>query len=231
MTKPELTPEQFKEFHRVMEDEYAIEYADIDDEMIESGRNIFAAGLAAGQQGNAVSQPVVNEVIISGVQALIDSLLPNFEYVGVSLRVSQEDHAAIRSAIAGASTALHLLKARLNPPPAAPRAHDVVDLDRDFLAAINEAVGRNTWMPPEYVSNDWHTDVLRFLEYGPQVFSNAVPSAPLDEERVIELAKEAGFAWHESTGLYKPNNHTHLPINDELLRFAALIARELRGAP
>lgn len=121
MTKPELTPEQEAKCREDF-DTTSILASARESALWTNWQIAWQRGLAAGQQGNAVSQPVVNEVIISGVQALIDSLLPNFEYVGVSLRVSQEDHAAIRSAIAGASTALHLLKARLNPPPAAPSA-------------------------------------------------------------------------------------------------------------
>lgn len=50
------------------------------------------------------------DIAAQGVRALIDSLMPNFEYVGVSLRVSPEDHAAIRSAMAGASTAVRLIE-------------------------------------------------------------------------------------------------------------------------
>lgn len=50
------------------------------------------------------------DIVEQGFTALLDSLMPNFEYVGVSLRVSSEDHAAIRSAMAGARTAIQLLK-------------------------------------------------------------------------------------------------------------------------
>jgi hypothetical protein len=50
------------------------------------------------------------DIAAQGVQSLLDSLMPSFEYVGVSLRVSAEDHAAIRSAMAGARTSLQLIR-------------------------------------------------------------------------------------------------------------------------
>ncbi|WP_439606826.1 hypothetical protein [Hydrogenophaga sp.] len=51
--------------------------------------------------------------------AMREALMPSFEYVGVSLRVSQEDHAAIRSALAGLSTSLHMVRAALATKPQA----------------------------------------------------------------------------------------------------------------
>lgn len=50
------------------------------------------------------------EIVEQGFSTLLDSLMPSFEYVGVALRVSAEDHAAIRSAMAGARTSIQLLK-------------------------------------------------------------------------------------------------------------------------
>lgn len=42
-----------------------------------------------------------------------------------------------------------------------------LDIDQSNWEAIQQAVSRNTWMPPEYVQNDWMADILRYLEFGP----------------------------------------------------------------
>lgn len=43
----------------------------------------------------------------------------------------------------------------------------VVRLDELNWQAITAAASRSKWMPPQYVVNDWHADVCRWLEHGP----------------------------------------------------------------
>jgi hypothetical protein len=40
-----------------------------------------------------------------------------------------------------------------------------------FLDACNEAVKASTWMPAEYMANDWQADVLDLLRNGPGTFT------------------------------------------------------------
>src|SRR5690606_14219623 len=46
-----------------------------------------------------------------------------------------------------------------------------IDLDRVFLDACNDAVRASTWMPAEYMANDWQADVLDLLRNGPGTFT------------------------------------------------------------
>lgn len=45
-----------------------------------------------------------------------------------------------------------------------------IDLDREFAKAMDKAVAESTWMPEEYMANDWQSDVLAFLRNGPAAF-------------------------------------------------------------
>lgn len=53
----------------------------------------------------------------------------------------------------------------------------VIDLGQVFLDAINKAVAENTWMPAEYVANDWQADVIDYLRNGPDTFAAAPEGA------------------------------------------------------
>lgn len=53
------------------------------------------------------------------------------------------------------------LRALLDAP-----AENVIDVSASDWAAIQEAAIESTWMPPEYMRNDWVDDVCRFLREG-----------------------------------------------------------------
>ena len=53
------------------------------------------------------------------------------------------------------------LRALLDAP-----AENVIDVSASDWAAIQEAASESTWMPPEYMRNDWVSDVCRFLREG-----------------------------------------------------------------
>lgn len=63
----------------------------------------------------------------------------------------------------------------------------MIDLDRVFLDAVKQAVAEQTWMPAEYVANDWQADVLDFLRNGPSAF--AAPLPPVDDAMVERAAR------------------------------------------
>jgi hypothetical protein len=69
------------------------------------------------------------QIALDGLKTLRESLLPSFAMRGVSLRVSQEDHDAIRSALAGASTGVVLIEraiaAILDAPESAPGGEQI----------------------------------------------------------------------------------------------------------
>lgn len=46
-------------------------------------------------------------------------------------------------------------------------AKNMIDVSATDWAAIQEAASQSTWMPPEYMRNDWVDDVCRFLREGP----------------------------------------------------------------
>lgn len=58
-----------------------------------------------------------------------------------------------------------------------------IDLDRVFLDACNDAVKASTWMPAEYMANDWQADVLDLLRNGPGTFT----PQPAEAVDMIEL--------------------------------------------
>jgi len=98
-------------------------------EIIKAARVLLSSPPRAGSETTASAsvQEVMGaevvahlEIAVQGVEALIDSLMPCFENVGVSLRISAEDHAAIRSAMAGASTAVKLIRNAIGATHAAP---------------------------------------------------------------------------------------------------------------
>lgn len=84
-------------------------------------RNSYVQGTWEGWQARAsiATQPLeqkpVGVIVEQALANLCDALTPAFTYRGVSLRVSQEDHEVIRSALAGANTALHLLRTTAQP--------------------------------------------------------------------------------------------------------------------
>lgn len=47
------------------------------------------------------------------------------------------------------------------------RGDRVIRLDEINWKTLLEAASRSKWMPPEYVVNDWHADLCRWLEHGP----------------------------------------------------------------
>lgn len=54
------------------------------------------------------------------------------------------------------------LRALLDAP-----AENMIDVSATDWAAIQEAASESTWMPSEYMRNDWVEDVCRFLREGP----------------------------------------------------------------
>jgi hypothetical protein len=52
---------------------------------------------------------------------------------------------------------------------------EVIDLDQLFLMLLREAVGQQTWMPPEYTANDWQADILDYVRNGPSAFTGETP--------------------------------------------------------
>ena len=42
----------------------------------------------------------------------------------------------------------------------------VIDLDAEAWAQIKQAASESTWMPPEYISNNWIADLCEFLRNG-----------------------------------------------------------------
>jgi len=45
-----------------------------------------------------------------------------------------------------------------------------IDLDEESWRSIKQAASESTWMPKEYMKNDWVSDVCRFLKEGPGAF-------------------------------------------------------------
>lgn len=58
----------------------------------------------------------------------------------------------------------------------------VIDLDKSAMALLSEAASQSSWVPPEYMANDWVSDCARFLRTGEGV------TPPLDSEAVKRLA-------------------------------------------
>ncbi|MNE15636.1 hypothetical protein D3C81_441830 [compost metagenome] len=52
------------------------------------------------------------------------------------------------------------------------RAETVVNLDEAAWEMIQTAASKSEWMPPEYMQNDWLSDVCRFLREGAKAFTN-----------------------------------------------------------
>lgn len=46
----------------------------------------------------------------------------------------------------------------------------VIDLDKIQWEEIKLAAKESKWIPPEYFSNDWVSDVCWFLREGPEAF-------------------------------------------------------------
>lgn len=46
----------------------------------------------------------------------------------------------------------------------------VIDLDHVAMEQFREAARDSNWIPPEYMGNDWQSDVCRFLREGPSAF-------------------------------------------------------------
>lgn len=62
----------------------------------------------------------------------------------------------------------------------APReAVTVIDLDKADWEALCKAATESSWMPPEYMRNEWVSDCCRFLREGPSTFAvSAAPAKP-----------------------------------------------------
>lgn len=77
----------------------------------------------------------------------------------------------------------------LAPAAAAPSmAEAVIDLDALAWAQIKQAASESMWMPPEYMANDWHSDVCEFLRKGPVAFDvREVDSQPEIQGGVIRI--------------------------------------------
>jgi hypothetical protein len=60
--------------------------------------------------------------------------------------------------------------------PSLATAENVIDVSATDWAAIQEAASQSPWMPPEYMGNDWVSDVCRFLREGaPAPAADVVP--------------------------------------------------------
>lgn len=85
----------------------------------------------------------------------------------------------------------------------------VIDLDKADFKALCAAALESSWMPPEYMRNDWISDCCRFLREGPRTFD---PVAVLDRKEIATLVHVhrnnighyAGFALVQSLEAYFP---------------------------
>ncbi|MBI6655015.1 hypothetical protein YA0721_03545 [Pseudomonas carnis] len=64
------------------------------------------------------------------------------------------------------------LRAMLDAP-----AENAIEVSASDWVAIQEAASESTWMPPEYMRNDWVSDVCRFLRKGPAAQAQGEPVA------------------------------------------------------
>lgn len=65
----------------------------------------------------------------------------------------------------------------------------VIDLDADTLDQIKKAVDESTWIPSEYMTNDWLSDVCKFLREGPAAFSAKDSDVYLKTGFTLEIGK------------------------------------------
>lgn len=70
-------------------------------------------------------------------------------------------YASAQAACHQINNALDELRALLDAP-----TENAIDVSATDWAAIQEAASESTWMPPEYMRNDWVADVCRFLREG-----------------------------------------------------------------
>lgn len=64
-----------------------------------------------------------------------------------------------------------------------------IDLDADTLDQIKKAVDESTWIPSEYMTNDWLSDVCKFLREGPAAFSAKDSDVYLKTGFTLEIGK------------------------------------------
>lgn len=77
-----------------------------------------------------------------------------------------------------------------------PRIDGVPTIDLDAVAwhDIKKAASESTWMPAEYMANDWHADVVEFLRKGAPDGYAMVPIEPTEEmhEKAVNAAVALG---------------------------------------
>lgn len=93
----------------------------------------------------------------------------------LSFALCNRDHSGTRNDVKKAQAHLAQLKAFM--------AVDglVLDFDKADWESILKAASENTWMPPEYMRNEWVSDVCAFLRNGPAAFA-ADGEQPTDNE-------------------------------------------------
>ena len=47
-----------------------------------------------------------------------------------------------------------------------------IDLGREMLLDLQVAADNSEWMPEEYSTSDWHSDLCKFLTHGPEYFKD-----------------------------------------------------------
>jgi hypothetical protein len=91
--------------------------------------------------------------------------------------------------------AIRELRALLDAP-----IENVIDLDVSTWEQIKQAASESTWMPPEYMRNEWVSDVCQFLREGPAAEPQGDPVAyadPKSFENFKSLAHLGGLYAHE----------------------------------
>lgn len=89
---------------------------------------------------------------------------------------TEEEHAFVKE-----------LRALLDAP-----AENVIDVSVVSWDEIQKAASESTWMPPEYMRNDWVDDVCRFLREG--------PAAQPQGEPVYIVRSHGSCCWEEMRG-------------------------------
>lgn len=145
--------------------------------MIAPAQTVHRAGAPHPTASNAGEREALRYAEMS-MAAMREALMPSFEYVGVSLRISQEDHAAIRSALAGLSTSLHMVRAALAQVP------EQVAQDSELL----------DWLTEQLVDTIYLDDG-RIIDVGTgRIGQTNVRISPHDLRAAIRAARTSGEA-------------------------------------
>ena len=76
----------------------------------------------------------------------------------------------------------------------------IMDLDKIAWDAICQAASENTWMPPEYMRNDWLEDVCAFLRTG-----HVIP--PRTEQEIVNQTNQLAREFYAKRGYQVPDGY------------------------